>query len=309
LNGEPPDILQAVSSEKALVFVSCGQYTESERKLGKDICQLLRRLRPDVEPYFADNQSTPEGLSDHILKALHRAAGFICVMHARGSIATPDGATVVRASVWVEQEIAMVAFMSHVLGRSIPTLFYRQAGIHLEGIRSVLLMNPRVEFTDEASILDDLGSTLPSIQFAPFNAYEVLPVLSYQRANTGKPDGDRHNYKFTADVKIVGTERVTDFKMLLFFPRAFLDPFNWAAEDKAKSTSSHTCFSATAEQRASKGLYSGDTMEHPLTFLYFVDHGLRDDPEAMHSEIIVELFSGRMTPKRLKFEIGDFQDF
>jgi hypothetical protein len=38
-------------------------------------------------------------------------------MHRRGNLTTPDGRTVTRGSVWIEQEIAIAAFMHHVLGR------------------------------------------------------------------------------------------------------------------------------------------------------------------------------------------------
>src|ERR1700724_2729710 len=103
-----------MASEKPLIFISCGQSTENERRLGEDICSLLAELRPDVTPYFAQNQTTAEGLSSHIVKSLHRAAGFICVMHRRGDIRTPAGAAITRGSVWVEQEIAITAFMTHV---------------------------------------------------------------------------------------------------------------------------------------------------------------------------------------------------
>jgi hypothetical protein len=49
--------------EKPLVFISCGQYNDTEKRLGKDICSLLASLRPDVNPYFAEDQSTVGGLS------------------------------------------------------------------------------------------------------------------------------------------------------------------------------------------------------------------------------------------------------
>src|SRR5450432_203135 len=113
-----------MTSEKPLIFISCGQYTESERQLGKDISSLLATVRPDVTAYFAENQSTVEGLSNQVLKALYRAAGFICVMHQRGDLDVPGGRKVTRGSVWIEQEIAIAAFVTHVLGRSVPTLFY-----------------------------------------------------------------------------------------------------------------------------------------------------------------------------------------
>jgi len=56
-----------MASEKPLIFVSCGQYTEEEKRLGHEICSLLAMIRPDVMPYFAEYQSTAEGLSNHIL--------------------------------------------------------------------------------------------------------------------------------------------------------------------------------------------------------------------------------------------------
>jgi hypothetical protein len=297
-----------MTSEKPLIFISCGQYAEGEKQLGKQICSLLAGLRPDVTPYFAEDQSTVEGLSNQVLKALHRAAGFICVMHKRGDLETPEGKTITRGSVWVEQEIAIAAFMNHVLDRSIPVLFYKQAGVHLEGIRSVLLMNPRVEFTQESQVLADLRLALPSAAFAPFNSYDVVPIVSYRRLG-GRGNGDHHVYELKADVKNVGTERVTDFEIRVFFPRVFLIPTTWGAEDRNKSTPSHICFTANTEGRAPGGLYPGDSIKNPLTFEYFVDHALDDDPRAMQSEIIVELFSGSMKPKKQILRIRDFQDF
>jgi len=295
-----------MSSEKPLVFISCGQYTESEKRFGKNICLLLEQLRPDVAPYFAEDQSTVEGLSNQILKSLHRAAGFVCVMHARGTITTPDKKAIVRGSVWVEQEIAITAFMNHVLDRSIPTLFYKEAGVNLEGIRSVLLLNPRVEFTEESQILDDLKLVLPSTAFTPFNAYDIVPIVTYRRTGGG---GDRHTYSLIADVKNVGSERITDFQMRVFFPRAFLNPStSWDAEDRARSSPSHICFTADA-LRAPGGLYPGDTLRNPLTVEYFVDHDLDDDPGATNSEIVVELFSGSMKPKKQTYKIRDFLEF
>jgi hypothetical protein len=107
----------------------------------------------------------------------------------------------------------------------------------------------------------------------------------------------------------VGRERVTDFQMRVFFPRAFLNPSTgWGAEDRAKSTTSHICFTADADGRAPHGLYPGDTMKNPLTVEYFVNHNLDDDPSTMQSEIIVELFSGSMKPNKQTFKIRDFQE-
>ena len=298
-----------MTSEKPLIFVSCGQYTENERQLGKDICSLLTTVRPDVTAYFAENQSTVEGLSNELLMALYRAAGFICVMHRRGDLYVPGGRTVTRGSVWIEQEIAIVAFINHVLGRSVPTLYYKETGISLEGIRSVLLMNPRIEFATESEVLKDLTSALPSIAFVPHNSYDLVPALSYRRI-ANRSNADHHVYELTADVRNVGSDRITDFEIRIYFPRAFLNPStSWGAEDRRRSTPSHICFSANATGRASGGLYPGDGAVNPLTIEYFVDDALDDNPDAMRSEVIVELFSGSMKPKRETRQMRELQDF
>lgn len=61
--------------------------------------------------------------------------------------------------------------------------------------------------------------------------------------------------------------------------------------------------------RAPGGLYPGDSATNPLTIEYFVDHDLYDDSRAMASEIIVEVYSGSMKPKKQTFLMEDFQEF
>ncbi len=103
--------------DRNIIFISCGQFTEGERALGNAVRELLRQ-RTRLEPYFADQQSTFQGLTTHILSALNRSAGFIGIMHNRGTFGTPGG-QITRGSVWIEQEIAVAAFIDTFLrGRS-----------------------------------------------------------------------------------------------------------------------------------------------------------------------------------------------
>jgi hypothetical protein len=57
-------MLSGNMADKPLIFVSCGQYHSNEKQLGNDICSLLAELRPDTSPYFAEDQSTVDGLSN-----------------------------------------------------------------------------------------------------------------------------------------------------------------------------------------------------------------------------------------------------
>ncbi len=227
-------------------------------------------------------------------------------MHRRGDIGTPDKRTVVRGSVWIEQEIAITAFMGHVLGRTIPTLFYKQAGISREGIRSVLLMNPLVEFVEDSQVLEHLKLTLPSVVVNPFYEYDIEPVISYKCMS--RNDGGRHTYLLTANVKNVGKQRITDFLMYVYFPREFLNSrTTWVAEDTRLSTPTHICFAAD-QKLAPAGLYPGQAMKAPLSFEYFMDSHLFFDSTAMQSKIFVELYSGSIC-KKLELNIRDWQQF
>src|SRR5208282_5787967 len=92
------------------IFISCGQYTDSEKRLGKQIAEMVRAIT-DLEPFFAEEVQDLNGLDTNILHALRNCVAFITVMHPRGEIRRPDGSTLFRASVWIEQEIAIATYI------------------------------------------------------------------------------------------------------------------------------------------------------------------------------------------------------
>jgi hypothetical protein len=92
------------------VFISCGQFTEEEKALGKEACELVKKLTP-FEGYFAENQTTLKALSENILRRLYESVGLIVIMimHHRGKI---EGRDITRASVWIEQEVAIATLLA-----------------------------------------------------------------------------------------------------------------------------------------------------------------------------------------------------
>ncbi len=150
-----------------IVFISCGQYSEHEIALGRRLANIVDTELKPCKGYFADNQSSLEGLSKHILGALNRCVGFVAVMHHRGVVRTLKGEHI-RASVWVEQELAIAAFIQQTLARSIAVAVYFQTGIRREGIRDQLILNP-TEFNHEDEVEKDfinrirLGTFKPSV--------------------------------------------------------------------------------------------------------------------------------------------------
>jgi hypothetical protein len=125
---------------KKKIFSSCGQWKEEEKQLGRAVCDLISS-HDKFSAYFAENQSSLEAFTAHILKTLDECFGFIGIMHRRGEIQTPDRGTVHRASVWIEQELSVVAYMSQVLQRQMQIHLFIQNGIVREGIREKLLIN------------------------------------------------------------------------------------------------------------------------------------------------------------------------
>ncbi|HEY0349631.1 MAG TPA: hypothetical protein VGC60_15895 [Pyrinomonadaceae bacterium] len=139
-----------MNSEKPLIFISCGQVTPAEKALGRRIKELIDKSGV-FQGYFAENQSTLEGVTQHIFSQLDNCFGLICVMHERGEVSSAYGKTV-RASVWIEQELAIAAFLTAVQQRRIKIQVYSKNGIHREGVRDKVLINPK-EFETDADIL------------------------------------------------------------------------------------------------------------------------------------------------------------
>ncbi len=134
------------------VFISCGQSSDAEISLGQRIAALVSE-RTGLAAYFAQNQQSLEGVTREVFNRIHNASGFIAVMHRRDQLsAQPD---TFRGSVWVEQEIAIAAFITQSLGLKLPSRAYVQRGIRREGVRGYILLNP-VEFDNEDDVLRDL---------------------------------------------------------------------------------------------------------------------------------------------------------
>jgi hypothetical protein len=152
-------------ARRPLVFISCGQYTEKERQLGRDLAAKVNELT-SCKGYFAENQNSLIGLSNDIFRALDQCAAFVAVMHHRGEVETLGGNKHLRGSIWIEQEIGIAAFLTATRNIDIPVVFYVQKGIKREGVREQLKLNP-IEFNEESQVLLDFEGRLKSGAFQP----------------------------------------------------------------------------------------------------------------------------------------------
>jgi hypothetical protein len=148
------------------------------------------KLTPHT-PYFADTQSNFEGVTKNILGSLDDAVGLIAVMHHRGRVIFPDRTEYIRASVWIEQEIAIAAYITQVLGRTLKVAAFVEEGIRLEGLREKILLNPHY-FKADSEVLTHLEQILPNWKDLPV----TLKVSGPPKLRFQLERGDVTNYLF-----------------------------------------------------------------------------------------------------------------
>jgi hypothetical protein len=167
LEGKDFDDLEEAEEKpalKPLVFISCGQSSPEEVNLGRQLATQVTALT-SLEGYFAEGQNSLAGLTSHVFRAIERCAYFVGVMHYRGEVNSPGAELIhLRASVWIEQEIAIAAFLTSVRDREIPVLLYVQKGIKREGMREQLKLAP-IEFTSDSEVLADFIDRLSNPDF------------------------------------------------------------------------------------------------------------------------------------------------
>ena len=240
-----------MEKDKQKIFISCGQRTDKEKALGIKIVELIEELTP-FEPYFAEEQTTLEGLTKNIFGALNQAAGFVAVLHHRG-VVSPGG---IRASVWVEQEIAIAAFLQQTLGRDLHVAAYLQPGITVEGVRAQLLLNP-VEFKSNDEVIDHLKRILPTWKTLS-EAEELNPLsvaIKYERVNIRS---ERHDYRLVVLLTNIGTSPVSKYHIELEFPAGLIENVqNLDHYVPGRATDDYSFFRAT--QKAIGEIFPGDS--------------------------------------------------
>lgn len=149
-----------------LLFVSCGQQTEEEKRIGSLVKKLVDS-KPGYKAYFAEYVQSLDALAINIFDGLRMCSGLISFMHDRGIVKTNDAKEWgYRSSVWVNQEIAILAYRRQYEGIEIPILVFKDEKVRLEGAMTSLIVNPKT-MKSEPEILTQIDSWIISTEF-PF---------------------------------------------------------------------------------------------------------------------------------------------
>jgi hypothetical protein len=242
--------------------VSCGQFTDDEKALGRAVCELIERETPYLA-YFAEQQSTFDGLINNIFAALGRSSALVAIMHQRGDIDTPVG-RITRGSVWVEQEIAIGAFVHHVLKRPLQVGLYVKRGIALEGARQQLMLNPTL-FDTADDVLADLSRRLSSWNL--ITAGRKSLIGQWRWLHRLPPKEDRHEYTLVVELVNNGFDMIDQWKAEIWFPSEYI---NRGDKNREFEYQCDTDTNYTPEYRR---IWPGDEPRPTFAINYFVDAG------------------------------------
>ena len=170
--------------EKELIFVSCGQLTAKERSLGTAVKAEIDKT-PGLEGYFAQTVHDLSALARHVFDALRRCSGAILLLHERGQVTGSDGSDLgYRSSVWVNQELAILAYRQFFEERQMPVLVLKDPKVKLEGAMSALIVNADPLGT-QAEVVATVRDWLNKTTFAG------VPDETFQRKWAELPDRAR----------------------------------------------------------------------------------------------------------------------
>lgn len=150
-----------------LIFISCGQQTSEEKELGMEVKELIDSIS-GYRSYFAEYVQSLDGLAQNIFESLRICSGFITFLHDRGKALMPNGEEWGhRSSVWVNQELAILAYRKYFEGIDIPILVFKDHDVQIEGAMTSLIVNPKPLHT-KSEVLIEVRSWLQSTRF-PIN--------------------------------------------------------------------------------------------------------------------------------------------
>jgi len=148
-----------------LIFVSCGQLTEEEKSLGLAVQNAIIAT-PGFDAYFVETVHDLDALGQNIFDALRRCSGAVVFLHERGTVLDASGSEWGRrSSVWVNQEIAILAYRQFIEARQLPVLVFKDERVRLEGAMTVLIVNP-LPITEPTEVVKTVLSWLNKNTFS-----------------------------------------------------------------------------------------------------------------------------------------------
>ena len=145
----------------ARVFISCGQRTDREIKIGKAIQDYF--IGRDFETYFAERVHSSDALTENIFKFLRQSEYFVFIDFKRENINKDE----FRGSLFANQELAIATFLR------LPGLCFCEKGVKREGILEYHIYRP-FPFEDGTEIIKILEKETEKWDINSVNELKII---------------------------------------------------------------------------------------------------------------------------------------
>jgi len=218
----------------------------------------------------------------------------------------------VRGSVWVEQEIAIAAFMSQVLKLPMRVRSYVHDSIRREGLRDKILLNP-MSFREDSEILDDLASTLPLWRDLRGRRrkeeFSLIPKISSRRAPV-PGEGEDRRYELSVTVMNDGERDVPEVTVNVEFPSMFLDE-SPPPVVKPSGKTGIIRLEVNSKTQNIGNIYSGLETPSLIQGLFYVIRGKtrKENPELLDQKVTAIVSSGLSKSTKVSKTIAELSPF
>jgi hypothetical protein len=207
-------------------------------------------------------------------------------MHPRGEVSLPGGGTHTRASVWIEQELAIAAFLAQVQERQLPILAYVHKSIKREGLRDKLLLNA-FPFETGEEVLLHLERTLPNWVVGPHKGHPPVEIgFAYGRMMC---DQNRHNYRLTVSLRNLSAATIENYRLDIFFPTGLL-PVGINRPHQVRDAPEGSLFRVSTKDNGANALLPDDPSSPALNIDYYVDREIYQNHRELLQRMVVAKF-------------------
>jgi len=286
-----------MDADKKIIFIACGQRELREKDLGNKVFEVVR-FHKNLEPFLAEDTHSFDGLTSKIFGNLEHCSGFIAILHQR-----EDGAENPKfrnSSLWINQEIAIAAFLSFREKRDIPVrVFVETKGdvnVKVEGILKYIMANA-IPFSSDEEVLEILKKWLDETKFS-LREEDRDCVLASKRLIKLLPGytGEKHTYRLDLEIANVGKKTARDVLCEVYFPfgiprqEASIKYFD-AFEPKDEDLQGYVGFKL---KRAIDKILPGRT-ESVYCFDFIVNHDVYFDGHT-HKNMLWRIFADNISP-------------
>lgn len=177
---------EAVCMLRPKVFISCGQHTDEERGIARQIADELTKL--GFEPYVAVIEQTVEGLKNNLFRQLETSEYFLFIDFKREQFAN---STDHRGSLFTNQELAIASFLG------LDAIAFQEDGVRkLDGMLYAMQLNAE-PFADRSGLV---GRVIERVKHQwRFNWKNALTIeIAVPPFHDALPNHQQHRFHFLA---------------------------------------------------------------------------------------------------------------